>query len=200
MTGENTAFSKRLLAFIIDMIILGIASSILTFPFSNTENYKKLTKESTQVMEDYLDKKITPETYLSRSSDISYDLSKEIGLKTIITIGIYILYFIVYQFYNNGKTLGKKLMKIRIVSDNDKGELSMNQIAVRSLIINSILVNLITLSVTIFGTKDVYFVTSIVMQVLDMILMFTIAIMVLSREDKRGLHDIITHTKVINEE
>lgn len=200
MTGENTAFSKRLLAFIIDMIILGIASSILTFPFSNTENYKKLTKESTQVMEDYLDKKITPETYLSRSSDISYDLSKEIGLKTIITIGIYILYFIVYQFYNNGKTLGKKLMKIRIVSDNDKGELSMNQIAVRSLIINSILVNLITLSVTIFGTKDVYFITSMVMQVLDMILMFTIAIMVLSREDKRGLHDIITHTKVINEE
>lgn len=200
MTGENTAFSKRLLAFIIDMIILGIASSILTFPFSNTENYKKLTKESTQVMEDYLDKKITPETYLSRSSDISYDLSKEIGLKTIITIGIYILYFIVYQFYNNGKTLGKKLMKIKIVSDNDKGELSMNQIAVRSLIINSILVNLITLSVTIFGTKDVYFITSMVMQVLDMILMFTIAIMVLSREDKRGLHDIITHTKVINEE
>lgn len=200
MTGENTAFSKRLLAFIIDMIILGIASSILTFPFSNTENYKKLTKESTQVMEDYLDKKITPETYLSRSSDISYDLSKEIGLKTIITIGIYILYFIVYQFYNNGKTLGKKLMKIRIVSDNDKGELSMNQIAVRSLIINSILVNLITLSVTIFGTKDVYFITSMVMQVLDMILMFTIAIMILSREDKRGLHDIITHTKVINEE
>lgn len=200
MADSNVAFSKRLLAFIIDMIILGIISSILTFPFCNTDNYKKLTNESTQVMEDYLDKKITPQTYISRSSDISYDLSKEIGLKTIITIGIYILYFIVYQFYNHGRTLGKKFMRIKIVSDNDKEELSMNQIAVRSLIINSILVNLITLSVTIFGTKDVYFVTSMIMQVLDMILMFTIAIMVLSREDKRGLHDIISHTKVINEE
>lgn len=200
MADSNVAFSKRLLAFIIDMIILGIISSILTFPFCNTDNYKKLTDESTQVMEDYLDKKITPQTYISRSSDISYDLSKEIGLKTIITIGIYILYFIVYQFYNHGRTLGKKFMRIKIVSDNDKEELSMNQIAVRSLIINSILVNLITLSVTIFGTKDIYFVTSMIMQVLDMILMFTIAIMVLSREDKRGLHDIISHTKVINEE
>lgn len=200
MASNNTAFSKRFAAFIIDMIIIGIISSVLTFPFGNTDNYQKLTKESTQVMEDYFDKKITPETYLSRSSDISYDLSKEIGLKTIITIGIYILYFIVYQFYNNGRTLGKKLMKIKIVTDDNKNELSMNQIAVRSLIINSILVNLITLVATIFGTKDVYFVTSMVMQVIDMILMFTIAIMVLSREDKRGLHDIISHTKVINEE
>ena len=150
-------------------------------------------------MEDYFDKKITPEIYLSRSSDISYDLSKEIGLKTIITIGIYILYFIVYQFYHNGKTLGKKYKRIKIVSNTEK-ELSMNQLAVRSLIINSILVNLITLATTIFGTKDIYFVTSMVMQVIDMILMFTIAIMVLSRKDKRGLHDIITNTKVINEE
>lgn len=198
MAGENTAFSKRLLAFIIDMIILGIASSILTFPFA-TDNYKKLTEESTQVLEDYFDKKITPEIYISRSSDISFDLSKEMGLKTIITIGIYILYFIVYQFYNNGKTIGKKFMRIKIVSGNEK-ELSMNQIAVRSLIINSILVDLITLAITIFGTKDVYFLTSMIMQVIDMILMFIIVIMVLSRKDKRGLHDIITNTKVINEE
>lgn len=197
---NNAAFSKRLVAFMLDMIIIGIISSIITFPFCNTDNYEKLTEESTQVMEEYFDKKITPETYLSRSADISYDLSREIGLKTIITIGIYILYFIVYQFYNNGKTLGKKFMRIKIVSDDDKKELSMNQIAVRSLIINSILVNLITLAVTIFGTKDVYFVTSMVVQVIDMVLMFTIAIMVLSREDKRGLHDIISHTKVINEE
>ena len=31
------------------------------------------------------------------------------------------------------------------------------------------------------------------------ILLFVIAIMVLSRKDKRGLHDVVTNTKVIKE-
>lgn len=200
MNKDYATFSKRLLAFILDVVIVGIISSVITFPFSNNSNYEKLQKESTELMEEYVDGKISPKAYLSRNSDISYDLSKETGLQTIITLAIYILYFIVFQFYNKGKTFGKKIMKIKIVSSDEKKELTMNQLAVRSLIINSIFINLMVLVVTIFGNKDVFFITSTVTQFLDMILMFVIAIMVLSREDKKGLHDIVTHTVVINEE
>lgn len=200
MSKDYATFSKRLLAFILDVVIVGIISSVITFPFSNNSNYEKLQKESTELMEEYVDGKISPKAYFSRNSDISYDLSKETGLQTIITLAIYILYFIVFQFYNKGKTYGKKIMKIKIVSSDEKKELTMNQLAVRSLIINSIFINLMVLVVNIFGNKDVFFITSIVTQFLDMILMFVIAIMVLSREDKRGLHDIVTHTVVINEE
>ena len=47
--------------------------------------------------------------------DNSYQLSKETGLTNIVTIVVYVLYFIVYQMYMNGQTIGKRIMKIRVV-------------------------------------------------------------------------------------
>lgn len=200
MKNENASFIKRLLAFILDMFIVTIISSFVTFPFSSNNNYEKLVKESSDVMEQYVNGKIDPKTYISKSSDINYDISKETGMITIITIAVYILYFVILQFYNKGRTLGKKLLKIRTASSIDNKELTMNQIALRSLIIDSILLNLILIIVTIFGNKDFYFVSSTLLQLLNMIILFSIAIMVLSREDRKGLHDLIAKTKVINEE
>ena len=51
--------------------------------------------------------------------DNSYQLSKETGLTNIVTIVVYVLYFIVYQMYMNGQTIGKRIMKIRVVKNED---------------------------------------------------------------------------------
>ncbi len=198
---ENAYFIKRLGALILDMIIVSIVVSMLTFFVNNNSNYEKLTKEYNDVMEQAMDKKTSPKEYkklLSKASDISYDLSKQTVVVSFVSLTIYILYFIVFQFYNKGQTIGKKLMKIKIES-NDGKDLTMNQLAVRSLIINSILANLILLAVIILGSKDVYFVSSTTVSMIQYIIIFTTAIMILFRKDKRGLHDVITNTKVINE-
>lgn len=198
---ENAYFIKRLGALIIDMIIVSTVVSMFTFFVNNNSNYEKLTKEYSDVMEQAMDKKTSPKEYkklLSKASDISYDLSKQTVVVSFISLTMYILYFIVFQFYNKGQTIGKKLMKIKIES-NDGKDLTMNQLAVRSLIINSILANLILLAVIILGSKDVYFVSSTTVSMIQYIIIFTTAIMILFRKDKRGLHDVITNTKVINE-
>lgn len=198
---ENAYFIKRLGALILDMIIVSIVVSMLTFFVNNNSNYEKLTKEYNDVMEQAMDKKTSPKEYkklLSKASDISYDLSKQTVVVSFVSLTMYILYFIVFQFYNKGQTIGKKLMKIKIES-NDGKDLTMNQLAVRSLIINSILANLILLAVIILGSKDVYFVSSTTVSMIQYIIIFTTAIMILFRKDKRGLHDVITNTKVINE-
>lgn len=198
---ENAYFIKRLGALIIDMIIVSTVVSMFTFFVNNNSNYEKLTKEYSDVMEQAMDKKTSPKEYkklLSKASDISYDLSKQTVVVSFVSLTIYILYFIVFQFYNKGQTIGKKLMKIKIES-NDGKDLTMNQLAVRSLIINSILANLILLAVIILGSKDVYFVSSTTVSMIQYIIIFTTAIMILFRKDKRGLHDVITNTKVINE-
>ena len=198
---ENAYFIKRLGALILDMIIVSTVVSMLTFFVNNNSNYEKLTKEYNDVMEQAMDKKTSLKEYkklLSKASDISYDLSKQTVVVSFVSLTMYILYFIVFQFYNKGQTIGKKLMKIKIES-NDGKDLTMNQLAVRSLIINSILANLILLAVIIFGSKDVYFVSSTTVSMIQYIIIFTTAIMILFRKDKRGLHDVITNTKVINE-
>lgn len=195
---KSASFVERLGALIIDLVIITLCTSIFSTFVVDKDNYEKLTKESSELMEKYMNGKIKPTTYINRASDISYDLSRTTGGLSIITIGIYILYFIVFQFKNNGQTIGKKVFKLRVIS-NDEKELTMNNFAIRSLLVNNILGDLIILSLSILGTKNMYFASSMLVQVIEYCLIFAIAITVLSRKDKRGIHDLITNTRVIKE-
>lgn len=199
VSDNNASFVQRLGAYLIDMFLIFLISSIVTMPFTSSNNYEKLSEETNKVVEEYTNGKIDMNTYMSRVSSISYDMARETGLSSIIMIAVYVLYFIVYQYYNKGQTIGKKLMKIRI-EGVDSDQLSINVMLVRAFIINSILVNLIVLTMSILGSRDVYTVSVSIFQLIQYAVLFVTALMVLSRKDKRGLHDIICHTKVVNVE
>lgn len=199
VSDNNASFVQRLGAYLIDMFLIFLISSIVTMPFTSSNNYEKLSEETNKVVEEYTNGKIDMNTYMNRVSSISYDMARETGLSSIIMIAVYVLYFIVYQYYNKGQTIGKKIMKIRI-EGVDSDQLSINVMLVRAFIINSILVNLIVLTMSILGSRDVYTVSVSIFQLIQYAVLFVTALMVLSRKDKRGLHDIICHTKVVNVE
>ena len=199
VSDNNASFVQRLGAYLIDMFLIFLISSIVTMPFTSSNNYEKLSEETNKVVEEYTNGKIDMNTYMNRVSSISYDMARETGLSSIIMIAVYVLYFIVYQYYNKGQTIGKKIMKIRI-EGVDSDQLSINVMLVRAFIINSILVNLIVLTMSILGRRDVYTVSVSIFQLIQYAVLFVTALMVLSRKDKRGLHDIICHTKVVNVE
>lgn len=194
----GAAFITRLGAFIIDFFIISMIVSLLTYPFTNNSNYNKLSKEAANTIEQYSSGKIDMNTYINRSSDISYDMSKEALLTSLIGVFIFSLYYIVYQYRMNGQTIGKKLLKIKIVKDNN-GDLTINDIMFRSLIVNFILYDIISLCITMFLNKNLYFYGTLIFEIIQYLVIFIIAIMILSRKDKRGLHDIITHTRVIKD-
>ena len=195
---KNATFIQRLGAFIVDMIIIGLILSIFTTFTVDVDNYEKISNELVEIEEQYLNGDISPTTYISKSMDINYDISRETGLVSIIGVALSILYFVVYQVKKNGQTIGKKIFKIKLVSNNEK-ELNTNQVAVRSLIINSILADILLITLTLLGTKNIYVIGSLTVEFITYILLFISAIMVLSRKDKRGLHDIVANTKVIKE-
>lgn len=195
---KTATFVERLAALLIDIFLISIITSMFSLVVVNNDNYNKLSKESSKLMNEYVEGKIKPTTYINRTSDITYDISRETAGLTIITLAIYISYFMIYQYKNNGQTIGKRIFKLRVVS-NDSRKLTINSFAIRSLIINSILINMMQLSFTLLSTKDIYFVSSMLLESINYILLFVIAMMVLSRKDKRGLHDIITNTKVVKE-
>ena len=73
----------------------------------------------------------------------------------------------------------------------------MNQMIFRSLIINSILVEMIVLGFIILASSDVYFYGVGIFEGIQYLVMLISVFMVMFREDGRGLHDLIAHTKVV---
>jgi uncharacterized RDD family membrane protein YckC len=162
------------------------------------KNYDKYMKEYEQIQTDFIEEKIDSEEYFNKSMDVVYDIDYSNVFSMITEVVLIILYFIVFQFYNKGQTFGKKLMKLRVVST--KGDnLTLNQVAYRALIINSILINILILGSLLFLGRDYYYYASLVLQVIGSIIIVVTLMMIFFRKDGRGLHDVIAGTKVIQE-
>ncbi len=192
---EKALFIQRLIAYIIDMIIISCISSVLSYPFINFDSFEKLQKEEDKVLEKYSKQKIDFMVYFNDSMDIEYQKSKITGFSNIITIAILVLYFIVYQIYNNGQTIGKKIMKIKIIK-NEKGTLTMNNMIVRGLFNNSIFVNIFIAIIALFG-RNSYIYGSVIASIFQYAFIVITVIMIFIRKDGRGLSDFIGNTKVI---
>ncbi len=190
---------KRITAYLVDIMIITFISSLITFVIPTSENYTKLTKQFSNLTEEYANQKITKEEYLTKGSEINYSLSRETVAESIVTLVITITYFVVFTYFMNGETIGKKIMKIKITSSNHK-KLTMNNYLVRSLIINSILLQFISILTILFLDKKTYLsVYNIISNVFSIIFVVSF-MMILFRKDGRGLHDILANTKVISTE
>ena len=128
--------------------------------------------------------------------DLGYDISKQTVIISIVSIVISLLYYVVYPCYNNGQTFGKKLMKIKIKKTNDK-ELSMNDLLIRSMINNSVLVSIINVILVLFLSKDLYLSTSSFVGVIQYIVLIISLIMIAFTKNAQGLHDKVVHTEVV---
>lgn len=197
---RNATFIERLGAVIIDIFLVSIVVTLISQPFYNNDNdnYDKMLEESKEVVNQYTNGKISMKTYMSKVTDISYDIAKETGLSSIISVFVTALYFIVFQFKNNGQTIGKRLLKIKVVKDGND-ELTINDFMIRSLIVNSIIFDIIGICIIMFTNKDVYFYSVYIVQIVQYLVLFICAIMVLSRKDKKGIHDLLVNTKVVKE-
>jgi len=193
----NLAF-KRIVAFIFDMIILTILLMIVRGVFhGNDDTYARLSEESTVVLEELIDGKITPNQYLSKTELISYDMGKRTIPYSIVAIVIYILYYIVYQTKKQGQTLGKRIMNIRIVS-SEGNSTDMNNMLIRSLIVNSIFLTSIDLLLLMVLVKDTYLNISTTLAAISGGVLILSILMMMFRKDGRTIHDIVAKTMVID--
>lgn len=196
MKVEKVYFLQRLVAFLVDVFLVSFICSIVTMPFTNSNNISKLSKESQEIVNDLSNKKIDVVTYFNKIQDVSYDLSQETCVASVIEIIIFILYFVVFQVYNGGQTIGKKLLKMKVVS-NDSGDLNMNSMVLRAFLDNFILSNILSLIISLFG-RSTYFYGSFVILILQYIVVFISIFMVLFGKEGRSLGDLVSKTKVVN--
>lgn len=195
---QKPYFFPRLVAYIIDMLLVSLVCTGIMFVMPENKNYDKYMKEYEKIQTDLIEEKIDVKEYFNKSMDVVYDIDYSNVIPMIVEVVLIILYFVVFQFYNKGQTFGKKLMKLRVVSTNDN-DLTINQITYRSLIINSILINILILGSLLFLGRNYYFYANYALQLLSVIIVFVTLIMILFRKDGRGLHDVVAGTKVIQE-
>ena len=189
-------FSQRVLAFLIDLVLLSMITSLITMFIPMNDTATKLYEEQNRVLEDYVAGNVPMEEYVNQMIDLGYDISKQIVIISIVGVVISLLYYVVYPCYNNGQTFGKKLMKIKIKKTNDK-ELSMNDLLIRSMINNSILVNIITIALVLFLSKDLYLSMSSLLSSVQSLVLIISLIMIAFTKNAQGLHDKVVHTEVV---
>lgn len=194
--NNKAYFLQRLLAYVLDMTIVVFVSTLISYPFISTKAVDKLNKQSSEILEKYQNQEISAKTYFNQSMDNSYQLSKETGLTNIVTIVVYVLYFIVYQMYMNGQTIGKRIMKIRIVKNKD-GTLSMNDMLVRGLINNYILANIL-IAIFVLINRNTYVYGSSIVQIIQYAILIASIFMIIIRKDGRSVADLICGTKVVS--
>ena len=190
-------FLKRILAYLIDLIIVMLLAGVISAIFVNNENYKSESNKLMELTKNYTEGKITKEEYTKEFDNTNYYLTKDSIAVTLINCGVAIIYFVILSFYCGGITLGKYLMKLRIVSANDK-KLNLGHFLLRSLFVNLVLSNIMSVILVLTLNKDTFIkVYPKVSNTLTIFLLVTL-VFVMYREDGRGLHDLIANTKIIS--
>ena len=192
-------FNKRFFAYIIDIFIVLVIANLITMFIPISEKTQDYYKELQTTQKKMYDKEIDVKEYTDIVLEDNYNISKGTVLISLTSIIIYILYFVVYQVYNNGQTVGKKIMKIKVKSITDES-LSINTMLFRALIIYGIATNIINLILILLLKKELYLSISNTISIIQSLIVIISVFMILFSKQKRGIHDIITKTEVVNKE
>lgn len=192
---------RRVFAYLFDFIIITIIASafnrinILNPYFEKYEEaFERYDEYITEMTNDPV--KMSEEFSIEEMLTVSYDLDRYGVYTSIITLGVTFLYFVGFQYITHGKTAGKLIMGIEVVS-TDKKPLNIRQLLLRSAIINSLLPSLILILMITFMSKQLYIKTSVFVELIHYGLLIACFAMAVYREDGLALHDKIAKTRVI---
>ena len=192
---------RRLIAYVLDIIIVSIIASALSgIKFLNPyyDKYIVVQEKYTETITNSEDDSLNVTEFLNsdEASDLLYDMSHYGIFISIYTVVVSFLYFVVFQYFTKGKTLGKLLTKIEVVS-NDGQRVSFMSLLKRSIIINSLVTSSILIVMNLTLSKTYYLRFSNYVQILDYALVLLSCGFLIYREDGLGLHDLFGGTRVI---
>ena len=176
------------------------------------KEYSKIIKISDDYKQEiekfYDDKKITKKEYktINKNMDNHYlkiykKLYSKVEKNSICYFIIYLIttifYFVFFNYYTNGETLGKKIFHLKIVNNKDNNKkVSILSYIIRAIFLYQPIYYIIKLiCVMTLNGNDYYNVTSIVYDI-QYYLQFIIILTVMIKMDGRGLQDLLAGTRV----
>lgn len=149
------------------------------------------------IVDKYNENKLTYNEYISKFN--YYEQKREASslVLNIILLILIFAYFVLFQGFTHGQTLGKKIMRLKVVSTTNKS-LSYKQLFLRSIFLYEVIFTIIKMISSIVMPLNYYVIFyninyCIFEYLLNLILIFTICF----DKNHRGIHDLIAKTRVI---
>ena len=193
----KATFFERIGSYLIDTIIVSFIFSIICLGFGT--HTSETEKKMQEIEEQFLNKEITAEKYAEEYSAALYDYQKETVLQSGISVALTVAYYAIFQYMNKGQTIGKKVLRIRVVDKNTNKPTTIFKGFIRSMIIYSILSGTLSILFLYICNKNNYFTLYISLLSLELIFSLITIIFMLYKKDGRGLHDIMSNTIVVKE-
>ena len=190
-------FSQRFVAFMIDLILVSFITSLVTAIIPTNSSIDKLYDQQVKIVENYTAGKITMQEYVNQLVDINYDIAKQTGIITLVSIAISLLYYVLYVYKNDGQSIGKKMMKIKIQKNDKDKELTMNDLLFRTMILQGTLVSIIGFCTILFLDKDTYLATNSLLNLIQYSILIISFFLVAFTKERQGLHDMVAKTEVV---
>lgn len=196
LKGEK--LPRRFGAYMIDMLVFVLVIFLCNALIQDSPKVATLNLQMNAIHELALDHQISIHSYFSEYANLTHALDKEKVMISVINCMFIMIYFVFIPYFFEGKTLGKKLMGLKIVRKD--GELLMlNDLLIRNLIINGLGFMLLSLSILYLAPSMIYFLISTFLGIFQIILVIASAFMIIYRKDKRGVHDIFSDTLVVRD-
>ena len=189
---------KRFGAYIIDMLIVILISLFISNICSSDyqlDNYKKNFDKAIKLTEKLEKEKITEKEYKKEYRKLNYELDKSSTTTSFVVIACMIGYFGIFQYSQNGKTVGKRLFKLQ-VKKNDDGDLNIGNYLLRSFILYNIVFTLTRLALIYTLKQNDYMNYRDILSNVQTIVTIIIVVSIFFSKEGRGLHDLIAGTKV----
>lgn len=203
---------RRISAFLIDIFLVTIIATM----FSSISYMNPFIDDYNQAYKEYKEVYINESNVLTSSPTIEnvnnyskilgkqiYKLDSSMVLNNIYYLIFYFLYFVVFAYFTNGQTLGKKMFKLRIVK-NDDSKVKFINLLLRGIFggssifigLNAIVV--IQLLLLFINNYQIYFYAMLLSAFISYIIEI-IAVVMLFTKNHRSLDDLVGFTKVISE-
>lgn len=191
---------KRLFAYLIDIMIVGFVASALANidvinPYINEymESYEKFSEKLSSINGENANEVISSDAFIIQyKSTLKYSI-----YSTGISFVCYILYFVGFQKWNKNQTVGKKLMKLKIINKDSSDNINVWQYLVRTLILYNLIFGSINVCLSLWLNNKLFFTMSMIVSIIGYVITYLCYAMILFRKDGKGLHDLISKTEVV---
>ena len=184
-TNNKLPMWKRIVAYVIDFLIVAFVSAIIMYAMPHNEKYNETLNNSSALNELLTKENYNNEEYLKRTTELTYDSYKYGVLENSITIVIMIAYFTLFTYFSH-------------VVNMEGNEPNLLQSFLRSIIVSRSFGDVITLILVLSLKKATFVKSYYYIDLFITLIWIACPIVAIWRQDGRGLHDLIGGTKVLD--
>ena len=203
---------RRFSAIFLDLVLISLLTSLL---FGNTisnpyyNDYKNSSKEYTELISNINPQEYsTPDGVIKFKNEVSdalYKTSKTNIFYYVWFVVLSLLYFVVFQYSTGGKTLGKKLYKLKVVNSDDKKNVSFFRLLFKSLFMGElfifdgiVLISILNIvGILLINDSNMFFYYNAIISLLGIILEIILLVSFFKSKNNETILDKVFKTKVI---